>query len=113
MKTLDPVEHDVIEGRVADLATAATPAEISVAAAFGRMAPAAFRCRRQVDTERSQESPTVACFELGANQLVYVNAPSAPQRAPESCRKGLQTSFKLLQNKQREAIWQLRSDVSR
>jgi hypothetical protein len=112
MKTLDPVEHDVIEGRVADLATTATPADIGVAAVYGRMAPAAFRCRRQVDTERSQEAPTVACFELGANQLVYVNAPSTPQRAPDACRKGLQASFKLLQNKQREVIWQLKSDVS-
>ena len=43
METLDPVEHDVVEGRVADLATAAAPADVGEAAVCGRMAPASFK----------------------------------------------------------------------
>ena len=43
METLDPVEHDVVEGRVADLATAAAPVDVGEAAVCGRMAPAAFK----------------------------------------------------------------------
>ena len=112
METLDPVEHDVVEGRVADLATAAAPADVGEAAVCGRMAPASFSCRRQVDAERSSEPQDMACFELGANQLVYASTPSAPQRAQDACRQGRPASFRLLQNKQREVIWQLRSDVS-
>ena len=112
METLDPVEHDVVEGRVADLATAAAPADVGEAAVCGRMAPASFRRRRQVDPERRSEPPDLACFELGANQLVYASMPSAPQRAQDTCRQGRPASFRLLQNKQREVIWQLKSDAS-
>jgi hypothetical protein len=54
METLDTVEHDVIEGRVADLATAAAPVGIGESAVCGRMEPAAFSHRRQADTERSR-----------------------------------------------------------
>jgi hypothetical protein len=111
METLDPVEHDVVEGRVADLATAAAPADVGGAAVCGRMAPAAFRRRRQVDPERRSEPPDLACFELGANQLVYASSPCAPQRAQHIDRQGL-SPFKLLQNKQREVLWQLKSDAS-
>ena len=109
METLDPVEHDVIEGRVADMATAAAPVGIGEAAVCGRVAPAAFSRRRQADTERSRESSTVACFELGANQLTYV---SAPQPTQDPCRPGRLACFRQLQNKQREVIWQLKSDAS-
>ena len=83
METLDPVEHDVVEGRVADLATAAAPADVGGAVVCGRRAPAAFRCRRQVDTERNLEPQNMACFELGANHLVYASKSSAPQRAQD------------------------------
>jgi hypothetical protein len=112
METLDPVEHDVVEGRVADMATAAAPAYGGEAAVCGRIAPASFKSRRQVDTERRSEPQDVACFELSANQLVYASAPSAPQRAQDTCRQGRLAYFNLLHNKQKEAIWQLRSDVS-
>lgn len=111
-ETLDPVEHDVIEGRAAGLATAAAPADVGEAAVYGRMAPSSFKRRRQVDPERRSEPPDVACFELGANQLFYVSMPSAPQRAQDTCRQGRPASFGLPQNKQREVIWQLRSDAS-
>ena len=40
MKTLDPVEHDVVEGRVADLATAAAPVDVGEAAVMRQ------ECRR-------------------------------------------------------------------
>jgi hypothetical protein len=112
METLDPVEHDVIEGRVADLATAAAPVAIGEAAICGRVAPTSFKCRRQVDAERSMEAPGAASFELGPHQLVYTSAPSEPQRAPGTYYRGLQATFRVLQNKQREVIWQLKSDVS-
>jgi hypothetical protein len=112
METLIPVEHDVIEGRVADLATAAAPADVGEAAVCGRMAPASFRSRRQVDPERRSEPPDLACFELGENLLVYASIPSAPQRAQDTCRQGRPASLRLLQNKQREVIWQLKSDAS-
>ena len=77
METLDPVEHDVVEGRVADLATAAAPVGIGEAAVCGRMEPASFSRRRQADAERSRKSSTVACFELGASQLIYASTPPA------------------------------------
>jgi len=112
METLDPVEHDVVEGRVADLATAAAPADVGEAAVCGRIAPASFKCRRQVDPERRSEPPDLACFVLGANQLVYASTPCAPQRAQNIGRQGRLPSFKLLHDKQREVIWQLKSDAS-
>jgi hypothetical protein len=112
MEILDPVEHDIVEGRVADLATAAAPADVGEAAVCGKMAPASFRRRRQVDAERNLGSQNLACFELSANQLVYASMPSAPQRAQDTCRQGRPASFRLLQNKQREVIWQLKSDAS-
>ena len=112
METLDTVEHDVVEGRVADLATAASPISLGEAAGCGRVAPAAFRCRRQVDTECNSEPPNMACFELSANRLVYASTPSAPQRAQDTGRQGRPASFRLLHNKQREVIWQLKSDAS-
>jgi hypothetical protein len=112
METLDPVEHDVVEGRVADLATAATPVAIGEAAICGRMAPTSFKCRRQVDAEQSMAAPGMACFELGPHQIVYASTPSEPHRAPRTYYKGPQATFRLLQNKQREVICQLRSDVS-
>jgi hypothetical protein len=112
METLDTVEHDVIEGRVADLATAAAPANVGEAAVCGRMTPASFKRRRQVDPERRSESPDLACFELGANQLVYASTPCAPQRAQHIGWQERQPSFKLLHDKQREVIWQLKSDAS-
>jgi hypothetical protein len=111
METLDPVQHDVVEGRVADLTPAATPVAIGEAAG-ARMAPAAFKCRRQVDAERTMETPGMACFELSPNQLVYASVPSAPHRAQDACQQGRPATFRLLQSKQREVIWQLRSDVS-
>jgi hypothetical protein len=112
METLDPVEHDVVEGRVVDLATAATPADVGEAAVCGRRAPTAFRHRRQMDAECNLEPQNMACFELSANQLVYASTPSAPQRVEDACRQGRPASFGLLQNKQRETIWQLKSDAS-
>jgi hypothetical protein len=112
MEILDPVEHDVVEGCVARLTPADSPSDIGESAGCGRIAPAAFRCRRQVDNERNLEPPNMACFELSANQLVYASTPSAPQRAQDTCRQGRPASFGLLQNKQREVIWQLRLDVS-
>ena len=112
METLDPVEHDVVEGRVADLATAAAPAYVGEAAVCGKRAPVSFRRRRQVDPERRSEPPDLACFELGADQFVYASTPSEPQRVQDTCRQGHGASFRLLQNKQREVLWQLRSDVS-
>jgi len=112
METLVPVEHDVVEGRVGHLAPAASPSDIGEAAGGGRVAPAAFRCRRQVDTEHALEPQNMACFELGANQFVYASTPSAPQRAQDTCRQGRPASFSLLQHKQREVIWQLKSDAS-
>ena len=112
METLDTVEHDVVEGRVADLATAAAPADVGEAAVCGKMAPASFTHRRQVDPERRSEPPGLACFELGANQLVYASMPSAPQLAQDACRQERPASLGLLQNKQREVIWQLKSDAS-
>jgi hypothetical protein len=112
METLDTVEHDVVEGRVADLATAAAPADVGEAAVCGKMAPTSFTHRRQVDPERRSEPPDLACFELGANQLVYASTPCAPQRAQNIGRQGRLPSFKLLHDKQREVLWQLRSDAS-
>jgi hypothetical protein len=112
METLDPVEHDVVEGRVADLATAAAPADVGEAAVCGKMAPASFSCRRPVDAERRSESQNVACFVIGANQLIYASTPCAQQRAPNIGRQGRLPSFKLLHDKQREVLWQLRSDAS-
>jgi hypothetical protein len=117
METLDPVEHDVvehdvIEGRVADLATAAAPVAIGEAAIYGRVALTSFKGRRQVDAERSMEASGAASFELGSHRVVYTSAPPELHLAPAPYHKGLQATFKLLQNKQREVIWQLRSDVS-
>jgi hypothetical protein len=112
METLNPVEHDVVEGRVADLATAAAPADVGEAAVVGRIAPASFSCRRPVEVERRLESQDIACFVLGANQLVYASTPPASQRAQAPCRPGRLACFRLLQNKQREVIWQLKSDAS-
>jgi hypothetical protein len=112
METLDPVEHDVVEGRVAVVATAAAEAEVGEAAVCGKLAPASFRRRRQADPERHAEPPDLACFELGANQLVYASMPSAPQRAQDTCRQGRPASFRMLQHKQKEVIWQLKSDAS-
>jgi hypothetical protein len=112
METLVPVEHDVVEGRVADLVPAASPTSLGEAAGGGRTVPAAFRCHRQVDAERNLGPQNLACFELGANPLVYASTPSAPQRAQDTCRQGRPASFRLLQNKQREVIWQLKSDAS-
>jgi len=114
MKTFDPAENDVIEGCVAHLVPAASPISLGEAAGCGRVAPAAFRYWRPVDTEHALEPQNMACFELGANQLVYASTPSAPQRAQHACRQEpLGTvQFRLLQNKQREVIWQLRLDAS-
>ena len=112
MEILDPVENDVVEGCVAHLAPAALPISLGEAAGCGRIAPATFRCRRQVDTERNSEPQNMACFELGANQFVYASVRSAPQRAQNTCRQGRPAFFRLLQNKQREVIWQLKSDAS-
>ena len=109
METLDPVEHDVVEVRVADLATVATPADVGEAAVCGRIAPASFSCRRPVDAERRSESQNIACFVLGANQLIYA---STPQRAQDACRPGRLACIRPLLNKQREVIWQLKSDAS-
>jgi hypothetical protein len=112
METLDPVEHDVVEGRVADLATAAAPVDVGVAAVISKMSPASFGYVRQVGAERRAEAQSVACFELGANQFVYASAPSAPSRAQDAYRQERPASFRPLQHKQREVIWQLRSDAS-
>jgi hypothetical protein len=113
METLDPIKHDVVEGRVAHVATAAAPADVGGTAVGGRIAPASFSCRhRHVDPERRSESPERACFELGLNQLVYASTPSAPQRAQHIGRQGRLSPFTLLHDKQREVIWQLKSDAS-
>jgi hypothetical protein len=112
MKTLNPVEHDVIEGRVANLTPAAAPADVGAAAGCGRVAPSALSRRRQADTERHPVSSNVACFEIGADQLVYTSTRFASRHAQDTGRQGRLPSFKLLHDKQREVIWQLRSDVS-
>ena len=111
MKTLDPVEHDVVEGRVADLATAAAPIDVGMAAVISKVSPASFGYVRQVGGERRTEAQSVACFELAADQFVYASTPSEPQRVQDACRQGHGASFRLLQNKQREVLWQLRSDA--
>ena len=111
METLDPVEHDVVEGRVADLATAAAPVDVGMAAVISKMSPASFGYVRQVGAEHRAQAQSVACFELGANQFVYASVPSAP-RAQDTYQQGRPASFRPLQHKQREAIWQLRSDAS-
>ena len=112
METLDPVENDVVEGRIADLATAAAPAVVGEAAVCGRMAPSSFRSRRQVDPGRRAEPPDLACFELSASRLVYASTSYTPLHTPTISRQGCRTNFRVLQEKQREAIWQLKSVVS-
>jgi hypothetical protein len=112
MKTLDPIEHDVVEDRAADGVPAASPIDIGEAAGIGRLAPASFRYRRPVDAEHSAGSLIVASFELSAHKLVYSTAPSTPLRALIPCHKGILASCGFLQQKQREVIWQLRLDVS-
>jgi hypothetical protein len=112
METLDPVEHDVVEGRVADLATVAPPADVGEAAVISKVSPASFGYVRQVGAERRTEAQGVAYFELGADQFVYASTPSALQRAQDTCRPGRPASFGLLQHKQRKVIWQLKSDAS-
>ena len=112
METLDPIAHDVVECRVADSVPGASPVDAGEYPGAGRLAPASFRYRRRVGTQRRPGSLTVARFELSAHQCIYAFAPSAPLRARDACRKRLLVSFELLQNKQREVIWQLRLDAS-
>ena len=112
METLDPVESDVAEDRATDRMSADSPVDVGGAVGAGRMAPTAFRCRRQMDIERESGSHTVACFELSANSLVYAVAPTAPPRPRDACRQGRLLSLGQLQQKQREVVWQLRLDAS-